>query len=347
MTNDLLENSRLYLIAFLLPLALSLCLTPLLRWLAVRWGHLDKPTDIKTHKVPTPLLGGAAIFLSFAVTLVVMRFSTSFLTGTLRDLRVILIGGGVLFLLGLVDDLRKPRGLGVRTKFAVQFAVAGLTAAYGIRIHFIQPDYLAFALSVFWIVGVSNAFNLIDIMDGLSAGQAALAAFGFLLIAFPSESIYVNFTSAALGGAALGFLPYNMSRRLKIFMGDSGSLFCGYALAVVAMGTRYTHVNPLGVYAPLFILAVPIYDTLFVSVMRMRRGHSPFIGSQDHFALRLERIGFSRRRVVWLASLTTLMLSFFAWLLTRVTVGWGAVIFAVVLAEFLIVSAAIAKIKIH
>ena len=347
MTNDLLENSRLYLLAFVLPLLLSLALTPLLRWLALHLGHLDRPTDIKTHKVPTPLLGGAAIFLAFASTLVAMRFYTSFPTGTLRDLRVILVGGLIMFLLGLIDDLHKPKGLGVKTKFAVQFAVAAYTAWYGIRIHFIQPGYVAYALSVLWIVGVSNAFNLIDIMDGLAAGQAALAAFGFLLIAFPSESIYVNFTSAALAGAALGFLPYNFSRRLKIFMGDSGSLLRGFVLALVAMGTRYTHHNPLGVYAPLFILAVPIYDTLFVSVMRIRRGHSPFIGSQDHFALRLERIGFSRRRVVWLASLATLMLSFFAFLLTRVTVAWGALIFVVVLCEFLLVSAAIAKIKIH
>ena len=343
---DLLENFRLYLIAFLLPLVLSLCLTPLLRRVAIKWGHLDKPTNIKTHKIPTPLFGGAAIFLSFFVALVAVRFNTAFPTGTLRDLRVILFGGGVMFTLGLVDDVMKPRGLGVKTKFAVQFAVALLTAFYGIRIHFIQPDYLAFALSVLWIVGVSNAFNIIDIMDGLSAGQAALGAFGFLLIAFPSEAIFVNFASAALAGAALGFLPYNFSYKYKIFMGDSGSLFCGFVLALIAMGTKYTEVNPLGVYAPLFILAIPIYDTLFVSVMRLRRGHSPFIGSQDHFALRLEKLGFSRKRIVYLASFSTLSLSFFAWLITQVSLPWGIAIAVVLTAEFLLVSAAIAKIKI-
>lgn len=343
---DLLENFRLYLIAFLLPLCLSLCLTPLLRVLAVRWGHLDKPTDIKTHKIPTPLLGGVAIFLSFSVALLVMRFYTSFPTGTLRDLRVILIGGAVMFALGLADDLLKPAGLGVKTKFAVQFTVAFFTVYYGIRIHFIQPGYLAFVLSMVWIVGVANAFNLIDIMDGLSATQAALAAFGFLLIAFPSESVYVNFASAAMAGAALGFLPYNFSRKFKIFMGDSGSLFCGFVLALIAMGTKYTDVNPLGVYAPLIILAIPIYDTLFVSVMRLRRGHSPFVGSQDHFALRLEKLGLTRRHIVWLASMCTLSLSFFAWLITQVSLPWGVVIVVVLAAEFLLVSTAIAKIKI-
>jgi UDP-GlcNAc:undecaprenyl-phosphate GlcNAc-1-phosphate transferase len=343
---DLLENFRLYLIAFLIPLGASLILTPLLRALALRFGHLDTPTDIKTHKVPTPLLGGAAIFISFTVSLVAMRFYTSFPTGTLRDLRVILFGGAAIFLLGILDDMAKPRGLGVRTKFAVQFAVALIAVYFGFRIRFIRPDYLAAGLSLLWIVGVANAFNLIDIMDGLSAGQASLAAFGFLLISFPSEAIYVNFASAALAGATLGFLPYNFSKRFKIFMGDSGSLFCGFVLALIAMGTRYTQVNPLGVYAPLIILAIPIYDTLFVSVLRLRRGHSPFIGSKDHFALRLEKLGFSRRRVVWLTSLVTLALSVFAWLMTQVPLAWGALIGLVLLAEFLIVSVAIAKIKI-
>lgn len=344
--NDLLENFRLYLLAFLLPFLLSIGFTPLVRLGAVKLGLLDKPTDIKTHKLPTPLFGGLAIFAAFTVSLAVMRFYTSFPTGTLRDLRVILLGGGVMFLLGLIDDLRKPDGLGFKVKFAVQFAVAFFTVLYGIRINFIQPGYLAFALSVFWIVGVSNAFNIIDIMDGLSAGQAALAAFGFLLIAFPSESIYVNFASASLAGAALGFLPYNFSKKYKIFMGDSGSLFCGFVLALVAMGTKYSAVNPLGVYAPLFILAVPIYDTIFVSVLRLRRGHSPFLGSRDHFALRLEKIGFSRRQVVRLASLATLALSLFAWLITQVTLAWGVLIVGVLGLEFILIGLAIAKIKI-
>ena len=344
--SDLLKNYHLYLAAFLLPLALSLALTPLLRAFALRFGHVDHPTDIKTHKHPTPLFGGVAVFAAFASTLLLLRFYTSFPTGTLHDLRVMLMGGAVMFLLGFIDDLYKPHGLGVKAKFAVQFTVAVFVVMYGFRIRFIHPEYLAAALSVLWIVGVSNAFNIIDIMDGLSAGQAALAAFGFLLISLPSESIYVNFASAALAGAALGFLPYNFSRRFKIFMGDSGSLLCGFVLALVALGTKYSRVNPLGVYAPLFILAVPIYDTLFVSVMRLRRGHSPFIGSKDHFALRLEKIGFSRRWVVWLASLATMALSIFAWLMTQVPLGWGIVIAAALTLEFILVSVAIAKIKI-
>jgi len=345
--NDLIESLKLYLLAFLVPLALALILTPILRWFALRFGHVDAPTTgIKTHKHPTPLLGGAAIFLAFAAGLIFMRFYTSFPTGTLRDLRVILGGGFVMFALGLIDDLKKPGGLRVGTRFFIQFAVAFFAVLSGIRINFISPDYLSFILSVLWIVGVSNAFNIIDIMDGLSASQAVMAALGFLLIAFPSEAIYVNVASVALAGAALGFLPYNFSKKMKIFMGDSGSLLCGFTLALVAMGTKYDSVNPLGVYAPLFILAIPIYDTLFVSVMRLRRGHSPFIGSRDHFALRLEKIGFSRHRVTFLAAMAALIFSVFAFLITQVPLIWGALIYLVMGGEFLLISVAIAKIKI-
>ena len=341
-----MENFRLYLLAFLVPLALSLALTPFLRWLALRFGHLDTPTAIKTHKTPTPLLGGAAIFLAFCGALLFMRFYTSFPTGTLRDLRVILAGGIVMFCLGLIDDFKKPHGLGVRVKFVIQFGVAFFVALCGIKINFINPPYLSFILTMIWIVGVSNAFNIIDIMDGLSAGQAVIAALGFLLISLPSEAIYVNVASAALAGAALGFLPYNFSKKMKIFMGDSGSLLCGFTLAVVAIGTQYSQVNPLGVYAPLFILAVPIYDTFFVSVMRLRRGHSPFIGSKDHFALRLEKIGFSRSRVVFLAAMASILLAAFAFLITQVPLMWGLIVYLAVGGEFLLLSIAISKIKI-
>ncbi|OGS08560.1 MAG: hypothetical protein A2270_01835 [Elusimicrobia bacterium RIFOXYA12_FULL_51_18] len=344
---DLIENSRFYLLAFLIPLVLSFVLTPLLRLFALKFGHLDTPlAEIKTHKQPVPLLGGVAIFLAFSAGLIFMRFYTSFPTGTLRDLRVIMAGGAIMFALGLVDDLNKPHGLGVKTKFLIQFAAAFFAALYGVRINFISPDYLSFILSMIWLVGVSNAFNIIDIMDGLSASQTVMAALGFLLISFPSEAVYVNVASAALAGAALGFLPYNFSKKMKIFMGDSGSLFCGFTLALVAMGTKYSAVNPLGVYAPLFILAIPIYDTFFVSVMRLRRGLSPFIGSRDHFALRLEKIGFSRHRIVFLTALASLMFSVFAFLITQVPMLWGALIYLVVGVAFLMVSLAISKIKI-
>lgn len=342
------DNLKFYFIASAIPLAVSIVLTPLVRFLALRHGFLDHPsTDIKTHKQPTPALGGAAIAAAFFLSLALMRFFTQFPTGTLRNLRGIFIGGALIFLLGAVDDLRKPKGLGFKFKFAVQIIAAAVLAYYDIRIHFVTPQYLSFALSIIWVVGVTNAFNIIDIMDGLSASQAIAAALGFLWIAFPSESIYVNFASAALLGSVLGFLPYNFSKKHKIFMGDSGSLLLGFILAAVSMGTQYSKINPLGVYAPLFILAIPIYDTIFVMVMRMRRGHSPFLGSRDHFALRLETMGFSRHQVVLFAALAAVILSFFAFLATKMPLLWGMWIYVFVGGEFLLLSVAISKIKMH
>jgi len=330
-----------------MPLGLSLLLNPLFRFISVKLGFFDVPSSIKDHKKPTPHIGGLAIAASFGITLMFLRLYTSFPTGTLRNLRIMLIGASVMFALGFLDDIYKPKGLSVKVKFFIQFLIAAFVVFYGIKINFIEPNYLAFVISVLWIVGISNAVNIIDIMDGLSASQIIIASFGFLIIALPSEAIYVNFASAALAGAALGFLPYNFSKKLKVFMGDSGSLFCGFLLAFIALGTNYSDINLLGVYAPIFMLAIPIYDTVFVSIMRMSRGQSPFIGSRDHFAIRLEMSGFSRHKVVLASALFALLLSFTAFLITQVSLAWGILLYFVVGGEFLLLSIAISKVEVH
>lgn len=341
------SSSVLYLICLFAAFASSALFTPLFRFIAIKLGELDRPTDIKTHKIPTPLLGGAAVFFSFSLALICIRLFTSFPTGTLRDLRIILAGGLGMFILGLIDDFKKPSGLGVKTKFFFQFLIAGFTVYYGFGIKFLTPEYLAAVISVVWIAGVSNAINLIDIMDGLSSSQVALCSLGFLMISFPSEAVYVNFASAALAGAALGFLPWNMSAKHKIFMGDSGSLVCGYILSVIALGASYTNVNPLGVYAPLLVLAVPIFDTFFVSVMRMRRGMSPFKGSKDHFALRLEKAGLARGKIVLVTSGATLILCSAACVLTLISLKGSIFLLFITLLSIYLVYAQLAKININ
>jgi len=323
------DNVRLYLSAVAISFALSFAATPLIRLLAVRMGWLDTPTtDVKTHTVAVPALGGVGIWVGFAGALVAMRFLTHFPTGTLFRLRAILAGGALVFLMGIADDLQKPHGLDWKTKMAVQAAAAGLLIHYGIHLRFIQPQYLAVGLTLFWVVGVCNAFNIVDIMDGLASSQAAAAAMGFLFIALPSEEIYVNFAAAALMGAAFGFIPWNITKRWKIFMGDSGSLLLGFVLAALALGTDYTQVNPLGVYAPLFILAIPIFDTLFVMVVRMRKKRSPFEGSKDHFALRLEKIGVSRPAIVAICLGVSVVLSACALTVTLVSTPWALAVYA-------------------
>ncbi len=322
--------------------------TPVMRQAALRFGWLDAPSSsVKTHKIATPMMGGVAIWLGFALSLLLLRRYTAFPTGTLYSLRALVIGSAIVFLLGLIDDWKKPEGLHVGTKFAGQLLAAIVLVSYGIRIHFITPDYLAIALTVLWVVGITNAFNIIDIMDGLCSSQAAIAALGFLLIAMPSEHIYVNFASAAVAGSALGFLPWNLSEKRKIFMGDSGSMPLGFLLAAISLGTDYTKVNPFGVYAPLFILMVPMYDTFFVMVLRMLKGQSPFMGSRDHFALRLEAMGFTRQQIVVLAAVAAALLSVCGFIVTRVTSMWALWIYAFLIAEIALLSRRMGVVRMH
>jgi UDP-GlcNAc:undecaprenyl-phosphate GlcNAc-1-phosphate transferase len=197
---------------------------------------------------------------------------------------------------------------------------------------------MAAALSLVWIIGITSAFNIIDIMDGLSSSVAFIASIAFLLIALPTEKIYVNFCAVALAGGCLGFIPYNLSRGKKIFMGDTGSLTIGFILAAMSMGTSYTTLNDVGLMAPLLILAIPIYDTILVMYLRWRKGQSPFLGSRDHFALRLETMGFSRRQILAITYTASIVLAFGAFLITRLPLLWATALFAVILAGALGIS---------
>lgn len=307
----------LSLAAFGIAFVLSLVLVPLARVIALRWGVMDVPsTPVKTHRDPTPYLGGVAVYSAVALCLLFLRFTTHFPSGTLRSLRALLVGGGFVMLVGLVDDV-KHGGMDFRWKFFFQFLGALILMAFDIRIKFIHPDWLAGVFTVLWVVGITNAFNIIDIMDGLSASQATAAALGFVFIALPHEEIYVNFTALALAGACLGFLPYNLSSKRKIFMGDAGSLFLGFTLAAMSMGMSYTSESDFGLFAPILILGLPVYDTFFVSVLRVWQGKSPFLGSKDHLALKLKALGFSPRQVVSLMAAAAVVFSLAAYAVLR------------------------------
>lgn len=326
-----MNNTGLLVISFICAASVSFFMTPLVRLLSLRLGLLDAPSSaVKTHKEPTPVFGGVAIYLGFMATMLLLRLTTSFPTGTLYNLRSLVLGGSLVFALGLIDDLKRPEGVDYKPKFLVQILAAALLISFGLRIRFITPAYVAWAVTMLWVVGVTNAFNIVDIMDGLSASQAAIAALAFLVISLPSEELYVNFASAALAGAALGFLPWNLSKKHKIFMGDCGSLLLGFLLAGISLGTRYSDVNDAGVYAPLLILFVPAFDTLFVSLLRLNQGKSPFLGSKDHFALRLEKMGHSRGRVVLIAAAAAAFLSFCAFLVTVLPLSSAVVVYVLV-----------------
>lgn len=329
----MITPSAIYLLCFCTAFALSLALTPVMRFLAVRFQILDRPlSQLKTHRQPTPYLGGLSVAIATALSLLAARFFTNFPTGTLHALRGIFFGGIIVCLLGLIDDI-KPHGLGYKKKFLIQAIAALCLLAYDIRIKFVSPHWFADCLTILWVVGVMNAVNIVDIMDGLASGIGVIASLGFLFISLPSEEIHVNFAAAALAGALLGFLPFNLSHRMKIFLGDTGSLVAGFLLAALSLGTSYTRINNLGIFAPLLILGLPLYDTFLVAYLRFQRGHSPFLGSRDHFALRLERFGLFREEILVLCYAASMLLSFVAYQITVVSPGYA---FLLYLAIFLL-----------
>lgn len=338
--------SLLYLITFSAALAITALVTPLCRFIATRFGILDRPhTAIKTHITPTPYLGGIAIWAGWLASLFIIRFFTHFPTGTLHSLRGIITGSLFIMIIGLFDDII-PKGLSYRRKFVLQALAAVCILLFDIRISFVSPYPVAAVLSAVWLIGISNAFNIIDIMDGLSSGVALIASLALIFISLPTEQIYVNFCAAALAGACLGFIPYNLSKRFKIFMGDTGSLTIGFILASLAMGTSYTHLNDIGLFAPILILAIPMYDTFLVMYLRWRKGMSPFLGSKDHFALRLEKMGLSRTQILLVTYTVSVILAFSAYAITQLHLMGASMLFGALLIAAFLTSYRLAQVKI-
>lgn len=292
-------------------LATTALTTPIVRWLATRRALVDQPEDRKLHLRPTPLLGGLAILAGVAAALAALP-----VTGDGERRWAILAAAVVVAVTGLLDDVRK---LPVTPKLMAQLAAAGILVAAGLFVDLELPAWIDAALTVLWVVGMTNAFNLLDNMDGLAAGVAAAAAIGFLVLS-ASQGGLAPALAAGLLGATLGFLFHNF-HPARIFMGDAGSLSLGLLLAVLGLelqtGRGATH-PWVAALVPILVLAVPIFDTTLVTVSRLRRGRNPFTTpGQDHLSHRLVGRGLPVRRVVlaiWLIGATC---SVCAWLTAR------------------------------
>lgn len=259
---------------------------------------MDSPGGLKQHASAVPVLGGCAIMLGLTTSLIFIRYTTNFPTGTLHSLRGILCGAAMIFALGLLDDLTKPRGVSIPLKLAVQALATLCLLGYGVHITLFDSPQLSYPLTFLWVLGLTNAFNLLDISDGLCIGQAVICALGLLLITLPAEHIYVNFCACALIGACLAFWPYNHATYYKTFLGDSGSTLLGFLLAALAMGADYSEQSNVGFLAPLLIFTIPIFDTAFVTLIRVTQGKNPLRGSPDHVALRLKQRGYTSKSIL-------------------------------------------------
>jgi UDP-GlcNAc:undecaprenyl-phosphate GlcNAc-1-phosphate transferase len=306
------------LLAFSVAAILALALTPLMRGLARKIDLVDKPDSLKQHAKPIPYLGGAAIYLAtmlvFVCALLVLRMASPKALGMAA-------GGTIVFALGVIDDRKR---LSVSTKLFGQLVAAIVMVMSGLRLEVIYfPFYLNVILSVVWIVGITNALNLIDIMDGLAASVAFISAGTFFFIASATGDILTSLVSACLAGACIGFVGYNW-HPASVFMGDAGSLFLGFMLSAVSISTSYTAKNNIALLSPLLILGIPIYDTFYVSVLRMAKRKSPFKGSRDHLALRLKAVGLKDHQVVLAICLVCLVLCEASYIATTVRL-FGAV----------------------
>jgi UDP-GlcNAc:undecaprenyl-phosphate GlcNAc-1-phosphate transferase len=285
----MLEQLLVLSLTFVLAFFLSLYGMPRARLAALKFGIVDRPDGkLKQHREPVPYLGGLALYLAFLVSL---AFTFEFR----QDVLGIVLAGTLMVMVGLIDDFGV---MSPGTKLAGQCLAVFILIKSGVHIQIAAfPEWLDLLLTVVWMIGIINAFNLLDIMDGLSAGVGLISA-GFLLAtAVLNHDSTIAFMLAALAGSLLGFLRFNF-HPASIYMGDTGAMFLGLMLGALAMIGRYPGGHQAALLSPVFILGFAVFDTLFVMYVRMVHGRPVFLGSPDHLALRLRRRGFTVPQVV-------------------------------------------------
>jgi UDP-GlcNAc:undecaprenyl-phosphate GlcNAc-1-phosphate transferase len=317
---------------FFASLASTVLLLPLMIRLARRVNFLDHPGPHKIHTTPVPYGGGIVV----AATLLIATFCATRCPLLISDRPgvktftwpVYAMGSLVILVLGLVDDRRK---LSARFKLFIQTIVATGVALGGERLRlFDVPPLVSVAVTVLWILAVTNAFNLLDHMDGLSSGVALLAGASFLVVALQTGQGFIAAMIVPLLGACAGFLFFNFPPA-KIFLGDAGSLFIGFWLSCLTISfTFYDAHYPLYTYfVPLAVLAVPLFDTSSVVLIRFLKRKPIFEGDTNHLAHRLTALGMSRRGAVLTVYALTLNAGLSAVLLYHVVSQTGALLILV------------------
>ena len=287
--------------AFALAGFLSYLLTPFVKQLAGRLGAIDTPKDDRRmHKKPIPRLGGLGIFLAFLCTLLLFgEFSAQMLS--------VMLGATVIVVLGIFDDIM---ALGAKLKFIVQIFAACIPVCMGgLRIEMFTnfnpfSDIFYFDLGIFaipvtilWIVGITNAVNLIDGLDGLAVGVSSIAAITMLAVSLLAGQPMIAIIMAALAGACIGFMPYNVNPA-SIFMGDTGATFLGYMLATASIMGLFKFYAVISFAVPFLILGLPIFDTFSAITRRLAEGRSPMSPDRSHVHHKLIDMGFNQKQAV-------------------------------------------------
>lgn len=317
--------------------ALSLLLVPVIRRLGTRWGLVARPREDRWHKAPTPVLGGVAMFGGYAVALLVS-------SDWGRALRPeLLLGPALVFFLGLYDDARQ---ISPPSKLIGQILAAAVVVGFGYVIEFFDWTIPNVLLTFIWLVGITNAINLLDNMDGLAAGVSLIAA-GFLAYFFwQADNIPLLSAALALFGAIAGFLVFNFPPA-SIFMGDSGSLFLGYTLAAVSIARTPRASNIFAVMGvPTLLFLLPILDTMLVTFTRLLRGQSPVQGGSDHTSHRLVAFGLTEKQAVLVLYGTALMSGIVGSTLESLDYDLSLVLIPLLLASLALVAAYLGRLKV-
>ncbi|MBI5651266.1 MAG: undecaprenyl/decaprenyl-phosphate alpha-N-acetylglucosaminyl 1-phosphate transferase [Chloroflexi bacterium] len=279
-----------FLLIFAAALVCAIGATPIARQVALRLGIINEPAGNRFSNKRIPMLGGIAMYAAFIIA--VLLFAEQFYISQMLG---ILVGATWVSFLGIWDDRKMLNPL---AKFAGQIFGALILILTGVQVEFLHQPVLNAGATIVWVLGITNAINFLDNMDGLSGGVAAIAAFFFLALAALNGQILVGMLAAAMLGAALGFLLYNFNPA-TIFMGDAGSLFIGFILAAIGIKLRFPANTDLVTWmVPVLVLGLPIFDTTLVTLSRLRRRVPIYVGGKDHTSHRLVQFGLSPRASV-------------------------------------------------
>lgn len=312
---------------FMMCVLISLAITPLVKKLAIAIGAVDKPNYRKVHESIMPRMGGVAIFISFMIGLFLLKPQSPF------NLAIV-IGGVIIIITGVLDDRFE---LSAKVKLGGQLLAALVVVLYGgVKMEFItlpfggemEFGFLSIPLTLLWIVGITNAINLIDGLDGLAAGVSSIALLTISLMAFMKGDMYVMSMALLVLGSTVGFLRYNF-HPAKIFMGDTGALFLGYIIAVLSL-LGFKNITVISLIIPIIILGVPISDTFFAIVRRKVNKQPLSAPDKSHLHHCLLRMGYTHKQTVIIIYAIASMFGLAAVIFSMATI-WGAFIMIAVI----------------
>ena len=317
--NGLIERNLRGLFVLLFAWSLSALLTPLSIRFSFATGCLDHPAGRKAHACPTPLLGGMAIIATFGITLLV-SFHYSL------PMKGVGLGGLLIWLVGIIDD---RWGLPAKLKLFFQFVAVGILLVFGVHVTFLPHTWwgigLEYMITAIWVIGITNAVNFLDGMDGLAAGMSAIIA-GFLaLVALQTGQVYFSIVALALLGACLGFLPFNFRWKdnARVYLGDNGATFLGFILASAVIMGDWAEDDVAAIFVPLVLMGIPIFDMTMTTITRFATGKVRTLGEwlaytgRDHLHHRLAALGIGRSTAVFVIWWLTAFLGTTAVMLTR------------------------------